>query len=83
MNPIGVTKYIFFSAVFVVCFVTGIRLIFAHDMRRDFWRSNVKRHIYISAPRFKSLTVVSGWLLLVFSLYIAFIQIDQLITRDD
>lgn len=81
MSLIGVARYIVFSGIFVISLFLGLRMLFAHDMRRDAWRSTVKRYIYISRPRFKLWTIIFGWLLLFIALFVAWNQIDQILTQ--
>jgi 4-amino-4-deoxy-L-arabinose transferase-like glycosyltransferase len=83
MSPIGVAKYILTAAVLVLSMFFGLRLLFAHDMRREAWRSVVKRYVYLSRNRFKSVTILLGWLFLFLALYVAFMQIDKLVTGDE
>lgn len=78
MNPIGVAKYILFSAVFVVSLVAGLRLIFAHEVTREGWRNDLKRRVYISRPRFRLVTVSAGLLLLLLALLVALLQVRDL-----
>jgi hypothetical protein len=79
MNPIGVAKYIFSAAALVLSAFFALRLLFAHDMRREAWRSIVKRYIYFSQQRFKLLTILLGWIFLLLALYLTYLQIDQLV----
>jgi hypothetical protein len=79
MVPLGAVKYTILAAVLVLSVFVGIRFIFAHDMRRETWRSMVKRHVYVSQIRFKRMTIAFGWLLLLFGLSIAYFQILNLL----
>jgi 4-amino-4-deoxy-L-arabinose transferase-like glycosyltransferase len=81
MSPFGVAKYILTSALFVVSLFFALRLLFAHDMRRDAWRSTVKRYVYISRAKFKVWSILLGWILLFVALSVAYFQIDQIITN--
>jgi hypothetical protein len=81
MSPFGVAKYIFTSALFVVSLFFALRLLFAHDMRRDAWRSTVKHYVYISRNKFKVWSILLGWILLFVALFVAYFQIDGLITN--
>lgn len=81
MSPIGIARYIFFSAVLVISLFLSLRLLFANEMRRDAWRSVAKRHVYISRKRFKMLTLLLGWVLLFIALTVAYWQIDELIAN--
>ena len=62
----------------VTSFILGIRMIFAHDMRREFWRSTVKRSFYFSQGQFKKVSSVCGWFLLVLSLFVTYYSIIDL-----
>ena len=81
MSLVGVFKYILTSAVFVVSLLLSLRMIFAHDLRRETWRSTVKRYIHVSRARFKTWTVLMGWILLLVALSVAYFQIDKLISN--
>ena len=81
MSPIGIARYIFFSAVLVISLFLSLRLLFAHDMRREAWRSVAKRHFYMGRKRFKAATLLLGWILLFVALTVAYWQIDELITN--
>lgn len=79
MLPLAAIKYIFYSGVLVVSFFFAIRCLFAHDLRREAWRTQIKRRVYISQIGFKRLTIVFGWLCLFISLYVAyFLIIDSI-----
>lgn len=75
MLPIAAIKYIFYSGVLVVSFFFAIRCLFAHDLRREAWRTQIKRRVYISRTGFKRLTIRFGWLSLFISLYVAYFLI--------
>ncbi len=75
MVPIGAIKYTILAAILVLSLFTGLRFIFAHDMQREAWRSFLKRYVYVSQKRFKRITIIVGWLLLLLGLYIAYFQI--------
>jgi len=83
MSPIGVAKYILTAAVLVLSMFFGLRLLFAHDIRREAWRSEVKRYAYFSQKRFKTLTLLLGWGFLLLALYVAFLQVDKLVGGDE
>ena len=72
MNPIGIARYIVFAGVFVISFFWGLRMIFAHDYRRENWRSTVKRYIYFSQSTFKRVSIASGFLMFCLSLFVAY-----------
>lgn len=74
MIPLDAVKYLIFSAIMVVSIFVGIRLIFAHDMRRDEWRSKIKRRIYMSQRRFKRVTILLGILLITLGTWVALQQ---------
>ncbi len=76
--PLIALKYILISTVMVTSFIFGMRMIFAHDMRREFWRSSVKRSIYFSQNRFKRVSAACGWFLLVLSLFVTYISFIDL-----
>ena len=78
--PLEAIKYICLSAVIVISLFMGIRLLFAHEMRREAWRSVTKRYIYMSRPRFKTVTLTIGWISLLLALYVAYFQILDLMT---
>lgn len=81
MSPFGVAKYIFTSALFVVSLFFALRLLFAHDRRREAWRSTVKNYVYISRNKFKLWSILLGWILLFVALTVAYFQIDRIITN--
>ncbi|MEX0322534.1 MAG: hypothetical protein AB3N63_10275 [Puniceicoccaceae bacterium] len=78
MIPIAAIKYIIVAAVMVLSIFTGLRFIFANDVRREAWRNYLKRYVYVSQKRFKRISIVIGWLLLLFGLYVAYSQIVDL-----
>jgi|GEM_PF-2208452 len=75
MLPLAAIKYIFYSGVLVISFFFAIRCLFAHDLRREAWRTQIKRRVYISRTGFKRLTIGFGWLSLFISLYVAYFLI--------
>jgi hypothetical protein len=79
MIPLGAIRYLFFSTIFVVSLVVGLRCILAHDYRREAWRSSIKRRIYFSRKSFKVTSISLGWSLLVLSLFVAYFQILDLL----
>jgi hypothetical protein len=81
MSPLGVARYILTAAVFVISLFFAMRLIFAHDMRREVWRSVVKRYVYFSQSKFKVWSITLGWIFLFIALWVAYLEIDQLITN--
>ena len=76
--PLTALKYILISTVMVPSFIFGMRMIFAHDMRREFWRSSVKRSVYFSQSQFKRVSSMCGWFLLVLSLFVSYISFIDL-----
>jgi hypothetical protein len=81
MSPFEVGKYILTSALFVLSLFFALRLLFAHDLRRDAWRSTVKHTVYISRAKFKVWSILLGWFCLFVALLVAYFQIDRLITN--
>lgn len=81
MIPLGAIRYVVFSTIFVVCLFVGLRCLFAHEMRRESWRSMIKHRVYINRKRFKVITIVGGWLLLLVALYVAYIQVIALLDK--
>jgi hypothetical protein len=81
MSPFGVAKSIFDAALLVMSLFFALRLIFAHELRRETWRSFVKRHVYISQKSFKLLTILFGCLFLFIAIYLAYLQIDKLVAK--
>lgn len=81
MSPFGVARSIFDAALLVMSLFFAIRLLFAHDMRREAWRSFVKRHVYINQKNFKRLSIGLGWLLLFVAIYFAYLQVDKLVAK--
>jgi hypothetical protein len=79
MNLLGAIKYILSSAVIVISLFLAFRGLFANDMRREIWRLSVKRRIYISQRRFKTITVTAGWLFLFLALIVAYWEIIGLL----
>ena len=79
MIPIGAIKYTILAAILVLSIFTGIKFIFASDVRREVWRSIIKRYVYLSQKRFRRLSIILGWILLLFGLYVAYSQIVDLI----
>ena len=68
-------KYILISIVIVPSFIFGMRMIFANDMRREFWRSAVKRSVYFSQDQFKTVSAMCGWFLLALSLIVTYYSV--------
>ena len=68
MIPLDAIVYTFYSAILVVSFFFAIRLLFAHDVRREAWRGGIKRRIYMTQAGFKRASIVSGWICLLISL---------------
>lgn len=81
MSPIGVARSSFDAALLVISLFFAIRLLFAHDMRREAWRSFVKRHVYINQKNFKRQTIALGWLLLFIAIYLGYLQVDKLVAK--
>jgi hypothetical protein len=81
MSPFGVARSIFDAALLVMSLFFSLRLLFAHDMRREAWRSFIKRHVYVSQKNFKRLSILFGWLLLFVAIYLAYLQIDKLVAK--
>lgn len=79
MIPLGVIRYLFFSTIFVVSLFLGLRCIFAHDRRREAWRTMIKRRFYMSQKSFKLTSICLGWSLLLLSLFVAYFQILDLL----
>lgn len=80
MIPLGAIIYIIKAAIFVLSLFMGMRLLFAHEMIRETWRSSLRRYVYISSKVFKTLSILLGWVLLLVALTIAYIEIDRLIS---
>lgn len=79
MLPIAAIKYIIYSGVLVISFFFAIRCLFAHDLRREAWRTQIERRVYISRTGFKRLSITFGWLCLFISLYVAYYLILDLV----
>lgn len=78
MIPIAAIKYIIVAAILVLSIFTGLHFIFSNDVRREAWRNYLKRYVYFSQKRFKRISIILGWLLLLFGLYVAYSQIVDL-----
>ena len=81
MIILGTIRYILISAVIVISMFLGLRMIFAHDLRREAWRSFSKRYVYVGRERFKRVTFLTGWLILLLSLWTIYNEIDRLISN--
>jgi hypothetical protein len=81
MIPLGAISYIIYSGIFVVCLFLGIRCLFAHEERRELWRSVIKHRVYVSPKTFKVLTILAGWILLLIALFVAYSQITALLEK--
>ncbi|NDV61221.1 hypothetical protein G0Q06_02015 [Puniceicoccales bacterium CK1056] len=79
MSPFGVAKSIFDAALLVLSIFFAFRLLFAHEARRDEWRSVVKRRVYIGRPNFKRLSILLGWIFLFIAIFLTYRQIDKLV----
>lgn len=77
MIPLGAIRYILISAVFVLSFFFALRLLIAHDMRREAWRHYVKNKVYLSRRQFKALTILMGWMFLFIALGTAYYEMDR------
>ena len=82
MIPLGAIRYVIKAAIIVVCLFMGLRFIFAHEMRREAWRSNIKHRIYIARQPFKVITILLGYVLLFIALYVAYFQIIGLMDKE-
>lgn len=63
----------------VLSLFVGIRCLFAHEMRREIWRTAIKRYIYFPRARFKIVTMIFGSILLFIGLSVAYFQIIGLL----
>ena len=79
MVPVAAIKYLFFSAVFVVSLFAAIRCLFANEVQREGWRNSLKHRVCFQRTTFKRLTLVIGWILLLLAMYIAYLQILDLL----
>lgn len=79
MIPFAAIKYLISSAILVVSIFLGLRLLFANDIRREEWRSKIKRRIYMSRERFKRVTVLLGLLLLALGAWMTALQVVGLL----
>ncbi|MGC9450138.1 MAG: hypothetical protein ACP5I4_01710 [Oceanipulchritudo sp.] len=81
MIPLGAVRYIVHATIIVGCLFVGFRCLFAHDMRREAWRSRIKHRVYISQKRFKLVTLLLGFILVAIGFYVAYLRIIELIDR--
>lgn len=78
MIPIAAIKYIIVAAILVLSIFIGCKMVFASDVKREAWRMVAKRFVYMSQQRFKKVSILVGWLLLLLGLYVAYSQIVDL-----
>lgn len=79
MIPLAAIKYTILAGIMVLSLFVGIRCLFAHEVRREMWRTAIKRRIYFSQSRFKIVTMIFGSILLFIGLSVAYFQIIGLI----
>jgi len=80
MIPLSAVIYIIKSGVCVLSLFFGLRLLFAAELTRETWRGGLRRYVYFTSGRFKILSILMGWVLLLLGLAIAYMEIDRLIT---
>ena len=79
MNPIGAARYLFYAAIIVISLFFGLRLLFAHKVRRENWRDHFKHRFYLSRQQFKVASIGLGCLLVAIGLLVAYFQILGLV----
>lgn len=78
MIPFEAIRYTALSALLVISLFMGLRMILAHDVRREAWRSGIKRFVYLSRPAFRRTTQILGWILFILGLAVAYYTIIDL-----
>jgi heme/copper-type cytochrome/quinol oxidase subunit 4 len=67
MNPVGIAKFMVFSAIIVLSLFAGIALLFMNKDNREDLRYHVKHRVYISRKGFSILCKLVGVILILIS----------------
>ena len=78
MISLSAIKYLLSAAIMVLSFFIAFHCLFAHEVRREAWRSVIKRRVYFSQKRFKTVTILIGWVCLLLGLCVAYLEILHL-----